>query len=351
MRTPSAPERTVTAWLRWTRSGSAPARRSAIDPALLRTPLLRRVRTVLVVLLVVMVLGIAALAFVASFDAIRAYAVGHARIPAGRGWIPPLLVDTFILAGTLLWLGLSGRPPWRCGAAYFGRLLVTLGTTASVIVNVTQAPEGLAAWIVVGSPPIAQLLAIEALMLVVRFVLVDLAHTQAQAHPDATGSALDAHPAAAHPAAHTTAQATALRLDTHPAAHTGAQRTGTPLPARTAPAALRPGAGASALPAAPSAPAVRTGASARALTAPADTPDQPQRAPDPRTDPADTNRDAHGQARIRARVEAAWRDRELASGQQLVATQLAAELGAKPRHVQAVLRALRAGRQQKGQLP
>jgi hypothetical protein len=174
----AAPARTLTAWLRLTRTPGAPGPVPRSPTAQLpdradRT--LRRVRTVIVTALAGLVAVIALLAFVASFDKISAYAVTQVAWPTMLRWIPPLLVDSFTFVGTLLvvWLSLSPEP--RRKATTYGWLLVATGTAASVIVNVDHAPHTLAGRIIAGSPPVALLLAIEALVIVLRYLLSDLA--------------------------------------------------------------------------------------------------------------------------------------------------------------------------------
>jgi hypothetical protein len=280
------PERTLIAWLRQTRTSRAPS--ASARPADAPLPgradrTLHRIRTVLVTALAGLVAVIALLAFVASFDKISAYAVTQVAWPSRLRWIPPMLVDSFTFVGTLLvvWLSLSPAP--RRKATAYGWLLVTTGTAASVIVNVEHAPTTLAGRIIAGSPPVALLLAIEALVIVLRYLLSDLA---------ATARTQTSRPVV-------------------PSVYAPATRT----------ADDRPGLGASSfklhsLPAEQREPANATAE---------DTPtsgDMPSRA-------------------LRARVEAIWQAREQNGGQPLVGAELAREFGTPARHVQAVLRDLR----------
>ena len=66
------------------------------------------------VALTALVLAIAALAYVVSFEAIRAFAVETAAFPAALAWSAPLLVDSFTTAASLviLWRYLRGDS-WR----------------------------------------------------------------------------------------------------------------------------------------------------------------------------------------------------------------------------------------------
>ena len=57
--------------------------------------LLATIRVALVAALTALVLAIAALAYVVSFEAIRAFAVETAAFPPSLAWSAPLLVDSF----------------------------------------------------------------------------------------------------------------------------------------------------------------------------------------------------------------------------------------------------------------
>jgi len=215
----------------------------------------------------------------------------HSRRTAGNKvawstrlrWIPPLLVDSFTFVGTLLvvWLSLSATP--RRKATGYGWLLVATGTAASVIVNIEHAPPTLAGRIIAGSPPVALLLAIEAFVLVLRYLLSDLTTTDIIAQP---------HP---HSDAPPSAWAEALRLPDNQTTASGAPT-----------------------------PPVRALQSDRRESASAEP--EGEDAPSPV---------------LRAQVEQLWRVRERDGGGRLVGTHLARELGTPVRHVQAVLRDLR----------
>jgi Protein of unknown function (DUF2637) len=73
--------------------------------------LLAAIRVALVAALTALVLVIAALAYVVSFEAIRAFAVETAAFPAELAWSAPLLVDSFTTAASLviLWRYLRGE--------------------------------------------------------------------------------------------------------------------------------------------------------------------------------------------------------------------------------------------------
>ena len=73
--------------------------------------LLAAVRVALVAALTALVLAIAALAYVVSFEAIRAFAVETAAFPPALAWSAPLLVDSFTTAASLviLWRYLRGE--------------------------------------------------------------------------------------------------------------------------------------------------------------------------------------------------------------------------------------------------
>jgi hypothetical protein len=125
------------------------------------------VRVALVAALTALVLAIAALAYVVSFEAIRAFAVETAAFPAELAWSAPLLVDSFTTAASLviLWRYLRGDS-WR--APWYAWSLVALATAVSVALNVAHAPERLAAQLFAALPPVALLGALELLMSVAR---------------------------------------------------------------------------------------------------------------------------------------------------------------------------------------
>jgi uncharacterized protein DUF2637 len=95
-----------------------PPHPTALGSAADRTDrLLATIRIALVAALTALVLAIAALAYVVSFEAIRAFAVETAAFPAELVWSAPLLVDSFTTAASLviLWRYLRGeswREPW-----------------------------------------------------------------------------------------------------------------------------------------------------------------------------------------------------------------------------------------------
>jgi hypothetical protein len=129
--------------------------------------LLAAIRVALVVALTALVLAIAALAYVVSFEAIRAFAVETAAFPTELAWSAPLLVDSFTTAASLviLWRYLSGDS-WR--APWYAWSLVALATAVSVALNVAHAPDRLAAQLFAALPPVALLGALELLMSVAR---------------------------------------------------------------------------------------------------------------------------------------------------------------------------------------
>ena len=88
-----------------------------VDQAVRTERLLAAVRVALVAALTALVLAIAALAYVVSFEAIRAFAIETAAFPPELAWSAPLLVDSFTTAASLviLWRYLRGegwREPW-----------------------------------------------------------------------------------------------------------------------------------------------------------------------------------------------------------------------------------------------
>ncbi len=129
--------------------------------------LLAAIRVALIIALTALVLAIAALAYVVSFEAIRAFAVETAAFPAELAWSAPLLVDSFTTAASLviLWRYLRGdswRDPWYAWS------LIALATAVSVALNVAHAPDRLAAQLFAALPPVALLGALELLMSVAR---------------------------------------------------------------------------------------------------------------------------------------------------------------------------------------
>jgi hypothetical protein len=156
----------------------APAAASHSDRAV---RLLAAIRVALVIALIGLVLAIAALAYVVSFEAIRAFAVETAAFPPELAWSAPLLVDSFTTAASLviLWRYLRGdawRDPW------YAWTLVACATAVSVALNVAHAPDRLAAQLFAALPPVALLGALELLMSVAR---TGLPHTSRTSAPTA----------------------------------------------------------------------------------------------------------------------------------------------------------------------
>jgi hypothetical protein len=167
---------------------TAPAAASHPDRAV---RLLAAIRVALVAALTALVLAIAALAYVVSFEAIRAFAIETAAFPPELAWSAPLLVDSFTTAASLviLWRYLRGdawRDPW------YAWTLVAAATAVSVALNVAHAPDRLAAQLFAALPPVALLGALELLMSVAR---TSLPHTSRTPAPTlgavAAGAALD----------------------------------------------------------------------------------------------------------------------------------------------------------------
>jgi hypothetical protein len=151
--------------------------------------LLAAIRVALVIALTALVLAIAALAYVVSFEAIRAFAIETAAFPPSLAWSAPLLVDSFTTAASLviLWRYLRGdawRDPW------YAWTLVAAATAVSVALNVAHAPDRLAAQLFAALPPVALLGALELLMSVAR---TGLPHTSRTPSPTVgTGAAATA---------------------------------------------------------------------------------------------------------------------------------------------------------------
>jgi Protein of unknown function (DUF2637) len=152
--------------------------------------LLAAVRVALVAALTALVLAIAALAYVVSFEAIRAFAIETAAFPPSLAWSAPLLVDSFTTAASLviLWQYLRGEG-WR--APWYAWTLVACATAVSVALNVAHAPDRLSAQLFAALPPVALLGALELLMSVARTGLPHTSHTTAaeDRSGDRTGTA------------------------------------------------------------------------------------------------------------------------------------------------------------------
>jgi hypothetical protein len=167
--------------------------------------LLAAIRVTLVIALTGLVLAIAALAYVVSFEAIRAFAIETAAFPPELAWSAPLLVDSFTTAASLviLWRYLRGdawRDPW------YAWTLVGAATAVSVALNVAHAPARLAAQLFAALPPVALLGALELLMSVARTGLPHTSRTPPATQPahGAPSAALDRTPSNnghRHPAA------------------------------------------------------------------------------------------------------------------------------------------------------
>jgi hypothetical protein len=150
--------------------------------------LLAAIRVTLVAALTALVLAIAALAYVVSFEAIRAFAIETAAFPPELAWSAPLLVDSFTTAASLviLWRYLRGDA-WR--DLWYAWTLVACATAVSVALNVAHAPERLAAQLFAALPPVALLGALELLMSVAR---TGLPHTSRTPTPTADAVAASA---------------------------------------------------------------------------------------------------------------------------------------------------------------
>jgi hypothetical protein len=140
--------------------------------------LIAAIRVALVAALTALVLAIAALAYVVSFEAIRAFAIETAAFPAELAWSAPLLVDSFTTAASLviLWRYLRGdawSEPW------YAWTLVGCATAVSVALNIAHAPDRMAAQLFAALPPIALLGALELLMSVARTGLPHTTRTEA----------------------------------------------------------------------------------------------------------------------------------------------------------------------------
>jgi Protein of unknown function (DUF2637) len=146
--------------------------------------LLGRTRAGLLAALVGLELAIAALAYVVSFEAIRAFAITTGHWPAGLAWAAPLLVDTFTTAASIviLWRYLGGEAFF---AAWYAWAVVVAATAVSVALNVAHAPHNLAARLFAALPPIALLGALELLMSVARASLPRSHRTATVAQPAA----------------------------------------------------------------------------------------------------------------------------------------------------------------------
>jgi hypothetical protein len=256
--------------------------------------LIAAIRVALVAALTALVFAIAALAYVVSFEAIRAFAVETAAFPAELAWSAPLLVDSFTTAASLviLWRYLRGDhwyDPW------YAWTLVGLATAVSVALNVAHAPDRLAAQLFAALPPVALLGALELLMSVARCGLPHTDHTTATATVEARSADRTATQAPRHPLR---SPATAA-----PQSRGRRRRRRTPRPRLAAVATLRP------QPVSPG----------RTATA------------------GNGSRPRDSRARVRELVA-----RERATGKRLAAREVAAAAGISERRAYELLRALRA---------
>jgi hypothetical protein len=124
------------------------------------SPARDRIDTALRVAVIGLVATVAAIAFVASFEAISQYAVRVGAFPAELWWAAPLLVDTFIVAGSLAALRRARVRQW----AVYPWSLVAAGTAVSVTLNVAHAPPTLPARLVSALPSTALLASFELLL-------------------------------------------------------------------------------------------------------------------------------------------------------------------------------------------
>jgi hypothetical protein len=144
------------------------------------------IRSGLVAAVTVLAATVAVIAYLVSSEAISAYVAGIGALPVWLRWCGPLLVDTFIILGTLflLWLALSGIPLRRVWDAWYAWALIAAATGASAYLNAAHAPPRWDAWVVAGAVPLALLASVHLLVLLLLRVL---AWT-----PSATGSATPA---------------------------------------------------------------------------------------------------------------------------------------------------------------
>src|SRR6266700_8116995 len=128
-----------------------------------------RFRAALIGALGALVAGIAAIAYLVSFEAISLFAMHSGGIAPKYAWAAPLLVDSFIAVatGADLWfaVGTSQRQGWELA---WPKLLLAGAAAVSFILNVAHAKHTWAARGVAALAPAALLLSVELLMLVVR---------------------------------------------------------------------------------------------------------------------------------------------------------------------------------------
>jgi len=128
-----------------------------------------RFRAALIGALGALVAGIAAIAYLVSFEAISLFAMHSGGIAPKYAWAAPLLVDSFIAVatGADLWfaVGTSQRQWWELA---WPKLLLAGAAAVSFILNVAHAKHTWPARGVAALAPAALLLSVELLMLVVR---------------------------------------------------------------------------------------------------------------------------------------------------------------------------------------
>jgi len=107
-----------------------------------------------------LMLGIASLAFVVSFEAIKSFAAKSGAVSPGMAWaIPPLVDATIVMASLVLFSrSLAGE------RAAFAVSVLVAAALGSLSLNVAHAPQSLGAWSVALIAPAALVLSVELAM-------------------------------------------------------------------------------------------------------------------------------------------------------------------------------------------
>jgi hypothetical protein len=108
----------------------------------------------------VLMLGVAALAFVVSFEAIRSFAARSGAVSPGLSWaIPPLVDATIVMASLVLFnRSLAGE------RAHFAIYALILSAGGSLSLNMAHAPQHIGSYAVALIAPAALVLSVELAM-------------------------------------------------------------------------------------------------------------------------------------------------------------------------------------------
>ena len=129
--------------------------------------LVERVRRVIIFGASIILLGVAALAFLVSFEAISSFAALSGAVRPELAWAIPPLVDAPIVMASLLWLNRSLLGEQARSA----QLVLVLAAGASLGLNLAHAPHHVGAWAVALIAPAALVASVELAMSELRRVI------------------------------------------------------------------------------------------------------------------------------------------------------------------------------------